>query len=91
MARHFSFARPDGSNIKSDFYKSQAPDPAHKRFAPSVEKLPPKVDLRPFMTKVEDQQQTSSCATLEWDRHYWPSAWGSFPSWPFARHGITSM
>lgn len=58
------FVRPDGSTRKLAGYRFRAPNSAAKRYAAgegSVKKLPPKVDLRPFLTTVENQGQLSSC------------------------------
>ncbi len=44
-------------------YKFAKPNPKAKAYSSKLksDKLPPAVDLRPFMTKVEDQGQTNSC------------------------------
>ena len=44
-------------------YKFAKPNPKAKVYSSKLksEKLPPAVDLRPYMTKVEDQGQTNSC------------------------------
>jgi hypothetical protein len=60
----FVLSRPDGSERKVSGYRYRAPLASAKRYAAGsspVERLPPKVDLRPFMTPVEDQGQLSSC------------------------------
>ena len=52
-----------GKNELSGGYKFAKPSPNAEEYKAAVKKavLPPTVDLRPFMTKVEDQGQTSSC------------------------------
>ena len=56
-------ARPAAD--KASGYKAMAAKPNAPQYQPSltvkVGKLPPKVDLRPLMTPVEDQGQTNSC------------------------------
>ena len=44
-------------------YKYVKPNPKAPSYTPSQKskQLPPRVDLRPFMTPVEDQRQTNSC------------------------------
>ncbi len=54
--------RADGSERKVGGYRFVEPPAEAKKFDTSLERLPPKVDLRPFMTTVEDQGQTNSCA-----------------------------
>jgi C1A family cysteine protease len=64
MPTEHVFSRPDGSTRKVSGYRYQAPQASAKRYAAAkseVKKLPPKVDLRPLMTAVEDQGQLSSC------------------------------
>lgn len=59
---NFVLQRADGSERKvSGYLRSSAPGDA-KRFDVTLERLPPKVDLRPQMTAVEDQSSTNSCA-----------------------------
>ena len=63
MNQHF--VRADGSALPVRGYRYKAPPVAARRFASSsagVSRLPPKVDLRPQMTAVENQGQTNSCA-----------------------------
>jgi C1A family cysteine protease len=59
------FKDKDGSVRAVKGYSYMAPNPAAKSFRRRKKgrktKLPVKVDLRPFMTKVEDQQRLSSC------------------------------
>jgi hypothetical protein len=58
------FTRPDGTQHKLSGYRYRAPHASAKRYAAEdsgVAKLPPKVDLRPQMTPVEDQGHLSSC------------------------------
>lgn len=58
------YERPDGSRQKLGGYRYKAPSPTAKRYAAKasgVKALPPKVDLRPLMTQVEDQGELSSC------------------------------
>jgi hypothetical protein len=56
--------RADGSSKTVKGYLSSKPKPGTKLFAASgrASKLPPKVDLRKYMTEVEDQEQLGSCA-----------------------------
>ena len=56
------FERPDGSTTKSG-YRGKRGNSAANLYQPKTDQgaLPPKVDLRPAMTEVEDQGQTSSC------------------------------
>lgn len=64
MSRGFVIDRPDGTTRTVSGYKYAAPRPDAKRYAAAaspVQKLPPKVDLRPHMTEVEDQGELSSC------------------------------
>ena len=63
MARTYNFTRPDGSVVHSEHYESSRPSDDHKRYGGenAPDQLPARVDLRPHMTAVEDQQQTSSC------------------------------
>ena len=59
------FVRADGSSLPVRGYRYKAPPAAARRYASSsagISRLPPKVDLRPNMTAVEDQGQTNSCA-----------------------------
>jgi hypothetical protein len=55
--------RPDGSERKVSGYQFKAPSPSAKKYAGSQARsnLPPKVDLRPYMTPVEDQGDLGSC------------------------------
>ena len=56
--------RPDGSTIAVSGYLHAEPPPGAPSFAPGkLSSLPPRVDLRPLMTPVEDQKRTSSCAS----------------------------
>ena len=60
----FEFERPDGSRRAVSGYRYAAPRSDAKRYAASTSRgkaLPPKVDLRSFMTPVEDQGRLSSC------------------------------
>ena len=64
MSASFVIPRPDGSQRKVSGYRYRAPKAGAKRYAASpgrVTQLPPKVDLRPHLTKVEDQGELSSC------------------------------
>lgn len=57
--------RPDGSHRVLGGYRYAAAPSGTKSFDPSqtqVSRLPAQVDLRPMLTPVEDQGQTSSCA-----------------------------
>jgi hypothetical protein len=60
----FTFTQADGSSRAVLGYRYQPPKAAAKRYtaAARVSRLPPKVDLRAFMSPVEDQQNTNSCA-----------------------------
>ena len=63
MSQHF--VRADGSSLPVRGYRYKAPPVGARRFASSsagVSRLPPKVDLRPHLTPVENQGQTNSCA-----------------------------
>ena len=57
----FVITRPDGSQTASG-YRYAAPRVGTRTFESTRQQLPPRVDLRPFMTPVEDQGQTMSCA-----------------------------
>lgn len=59
---NFVLRRADGSQRTVGGYRYSAPPPETKQFDASLERLPPKVDLRPLMTPVENQEQTNSCA-----------------------------
>lgn len=64
MSTHFKLIRADGSERKVSGYKYAAPRPDSIKYAANKyqqAELPPKVDLRPYMTEVEDQKNTSSC------------------------------
>ncbi|MEM7180507.1 MAG: C1 family peptidase [Spirochaetota bacterium] len=64
MSEEFIIKKADGRERKVSGYKYSAPAPDAKKFAASkvsVEDLPPKVDLRQYMTPVESQGQLSSC------------------------------
>jgi uncharacterized tellurite resistance protein B-like protein len=59
------FVRADGSVLPVRGYRYKAPPAAARRFSSAsagISRLPAKVDLRPYMTPVEDQGQTNSCA-----------------------------
>ena len=61
----FTFTQADGSPRAVRGYRYAPPKAAAKRYVAGnagVSRLPPKVDLRPFMTPVEDQEATNSCA-----------------------------
>ena len=54
----------DGSERGLGGYKLSAPRPGTRTYdkdSANIKSLPPKVDLRPFMTNVEDQGDTNSC------------------------------
>jgi hypothetical protein len=56
--------KPDGGRIKLGSYRPDKKNPNDKTFQPSQfspANLPPKVDLRPYMTPVENQGASSSC------------------------------
>lgn len=64
MASAFVISRPDGSERRVSGYRYAAPRPDAKPYLASssrVSRLPPKVDLRPFMTPVENQGGSNSC------------------------------
>jgi len=61
----FVLERPDGEKRIVGGYRVGSAPPNAKEFDAAqsgIAELPPKVDLRPFMTKVEDQRQTNSCS-----------------------------
>jgi uncharacterized tellurite resistance protein B-like protein len=61
----FTFTQADGSNRVVHGYRFVPPSASAKRYkvgGAGAPRLPPKVDLRSFMTAVEDQQSTNSCA-----------------------------
>jgi uncharacterized tellurite resistance protein B-like protein len=61
----FTFIQADGSQRAVHGYRYAPPKAAAKRYvagSANLSRLPPKVDLRPFMTAVEDQANTNSCA-----------------------------
>lgn len=63
MSNQFVIARADGSRGVLGGYRDVEPDAGAKRYAGRrAGATPPKVDLRPFMTAVEDQQATNSCS-----------------------------
>lgn len=54
--------RPDGSSLRVAGYRAGAPPPEVARYgAGRLDALPARVDLRSYMTPVENQGQTSSC------------------------------
>jgi C1A family cysteine protease len=55
--------RADGSVIKKGGYKASAPSKDAQKFKATIDvsKLPSKVDLRPYMSPVEDQGLIGSC------------------------------
>ncbi|MDI1449087.1 C1 family peptidase [Polyangium sp. 6x1] len=61
----FTFTQADGSSRAVLGYRYAPPKAAAKRYVVgrgSVSRLPPKVDLRPFMSPIENQEETNSCA-----------------------------
>ncbi len=58
----FVLQRADGSARKVSGYSRSPARADTKRFDVSLDRLPPKVDLRERMTPVEDQSSTNSCA-----------------------------
>ncbi|AUI67675.1 C1 family peptidase [Beggiatoa leptomitoformis] len=60
---HIKITRADGTERQLSGYHYAKPDAQAKPFASQLgkKKLPAKVDLRPYMTEVEDQENTSSC------------------------------
>ncbi|MDI1480196.1 C1 family peptidase [Polyangium sp. y55x31] len=61
----FTFTQADGSSRAVLGYRYAPPKAAAKRYVAgrgNLSRLPPKVDLRPFMSPVEDQKNTNSCA-----------------------------
>jgi hypothetical protein len=60
----FVITRPDGSEIQIGGYRFAAPREDAKLFDEAgsrLERLPAKADLRPYMTRIEDQGRLSSC------------------------------
>ncbi|MCB1177402.1 MAG: C1 family peptidase, partial [Leptospiraceae bacterium] len=58
----FTFKKADGSQRVAKGYLASKPKEGTKQFAASrVSNLPPKVDLRKYMTTIEDQGQIGSC------------------------------
>ena len=59
----FIISRPDGAERRVSGYRYAAPRPDAKQYASQgrVPRLPPKVDLRPYMTPVENQGGSNSC------------------------------
>ena len=55
-------SRADGTARKVSGYRFASPKPGTRVFAAAANALPPRVDLRPFMTEVENQGDTNSCA-----------------------------
>jgi hypothetical protein len=63
MSNEFVIARADGTQRVLGGYRYAEPDAGAKRYVARRQgATPPKVDLRSFMTAVEDQQATNSCA-----------------------------
>lgn len=60
----FVLKRPDGTHRNVAGYRVSSPRPGTKTFQPDerISALPPKVDLRPMLTPVENQSSTNSCA-----------------------------
>ena len=61
----FRFTAADGSPRVVKGYQYAPPKASARRYvagSSKLSRLPPKVDLRPFMTAIEDQQATNSCA-----------------------------
>lgn len=61
----FSFTAADGSSRVVHGYRYAPPKASARRYragSANLSRLPAKVDLRPFMTAVEDQEATNSCA-----------------------------
>jgi hypothetical protein len=64
MAKDFTIRRSDGTEIKVAGYKFATPNPNVKKYAGKKygdSELPAKVDLRQYMTRVENQGNTNSC------------------------------
>ena len=55
-------SRADGTARTVSGYRFASPKPGTRVFAAAANKLPARVDLRPFMTDVENQGETNSCA-----------------------------
>ena len=51
----------DGEPILVRGYRYKAPSSSHKKYSSRRTRLPARVDLRPFMTKVETQGDSNSC------------------------------
>lgn len=61
---NFTITRSDGTEFKTVGYRYAAPNPGTTKYAAQKygeSELPAKVDLRQYMTKVENQRDTSSC------------------------------
>jgi len=61
MSESFVITRADGLERKISGYMYAAPNPNTKQYQASAKKLPAKVDLRQYMTAVENQGAASSC------------------------------
>jgi len=61
MSESFVITRADGVERKISGYMYAAPNPNTKQYQASAKKLPAKVDLRQYMTAVENQGAASSC------------------------------
>ncbi len=61
MSESFVITRADGVERKISGYIYAAPNPNTKQYQASAKKLPAKVDLRQYMTAVENQGAASSC------------------------------
>lgn len=62
---NFTFTTADGSSRVVKGYRYAPPKASARRYvagSSKLSRLPPKVDLRPFMTPIEDQEATNSCA-----------------------------
>jgi uncharacterized tellurite resistance protein B-like protein len=58
----FVISRADGTVRTVSGYRFAAPKPGTRVWQAGNQRLPPRVDLRPFLTDVENQGDTNSCA-----------------------------
>lgn len=61
MSESFVITRADGEERAISGYMYAAPNPNAKQYRASAKKLPAKVDLRQYMTAVENQGRANSC------------------------------
>jgi hypothetical protein len=58
----FSFTQANGAPKTVQGYRYAPPRAGSRRFVAAGPRTPRHVDLRPFLTPVEDQSATNSCA-----------------------------